>query len=156
MPSVLFVCTANICRSPMASALFKRKLAQEGDLEGWLVDSAGTWAIEGEPASARSLKVLADRGMDITGHRSRSVRQEILRSYDLILTMERGHKEALRVEFPEISERVFLLTEMAGFEEDIKDPIGGSAEDYEDTIQELEELIERGYERICELVKVKK
>jgi protein-tyrosine-phosphatase len=68
--------------------------------------------------------------------------------------MEKGHKEALQVEFPELAPRIFLLTEMIDDCQDIKDPIGGSMADYLQTVQELEDLINQGYEKICKLAKV--
>jgi protein-tyrosine-phosphatase len=152
MPSVLFVCTANICRSPIASALFQARLDQKGEGQGWRVESAGTWALEEEPAAEKSVMLLGERGLDLRTHRSRSVTRELLRRFDLILTMERGHKEALQAEFPEVAPRTFLITEMVGENQDIKDPMGGSLADFTYTINELEDILERGYERICQLV----
>jgi protein-tyrosine-phosphatase len=75
----------------------------------------------------------------------------MLRQFNLILTMERGQKEALRAEFPEVARRVYLLGEMAIDEIDVRDPIGGMTVDFEDTALELERLIDLGYERICQL-----
>ena len=79
MPSILFVCTANVCRSPLALGLFKQKIASEPDASFWKLDSAGTWAPEGEPASAKSHFLLKQRGIDIQDHRSKSVSLELLR-----------------------------------------------------------------------------
>ena len=135
MYSVLFVCTANICRSPMALGLFKHKVSSLPDASQWKVDSAGTWAAEGEPASARSQVVLSDKGIDLRGHLSKSVTAELLTSFNLILTMERGHKEALQAEFLEIKKRVFLLSEMIDQRYDIRDPYQGTLDDYLETMQ---------------------
>src|SRR5512142_848275 len=100
-PTVLFVCTANICRSPMAAALFKARLEKQvPGSESWVVDSAGTWTKEGYPPSENSVKAMARRKLDISGHRSKEINKSLLEKSDLILVMELGHKEALQVEFP--------------------------------------------------------
>jgi protein-tyrosine phosphatase len=153
MPSVLFVCTANICRSPMAAALFKNKLEKEGELRRWRIESAGTWARNGFPAAEKSRVLLDERGLSLESHLSRAITQKLMGQFDLILTMERGQKEALRVEFPEVADRIYLLTEMVGEYSDINDPIGGPQADYEKTIEELEEIFERGYSRILKLAR---
>jgi protein-tyrosine phosphatase len=151
MPSVLFVCTANICRSPMAAALFKHKLDKDGQLEKWRVESAGTWARDGYQAATTSQDLLEKQGLSLKEHLSRSITTKLMGQFNLILTMERGQKEALRVEFPEVGDRIFLLTEMIGDCRDIKDPIGGPEEDYQKTIQEIEDILEKGYPRILQL-----
>jgi protein-tyrosine-phosphatase len=79
------------------------------------------------------------------------VTRELLERFNLILVMERGHQEALRVEFPELSNRIHLLSEMAGMRHDIYDPMGGSRADYEGTAKELEQLIEKGFDMIVGL-----
>ena len=159
-PSILFVCTANVCRSPMAEALFMQKLEQrrlsDPDFPpDWRVGSAGTWASEGEPAALRSQKVMLERGLDLRKHRSRRVTLEILGSYNLILVMEQSHKEALRVEFPGLTRRIFLLGEMAGLLRDVRDPIAGTMADYIDVARELDSLLSQGFERICQLARRK-
>jgi protein-tyrosine phosphatase len=148
MPSVLFVCTANICRSPMAEAIFKSKVAVEENASGWRVESAGTWASGGQPAAEFSRQVMQERGLDISDHRSQSITRELMQSFDLILTMEKNHKEALRIEFPRCAERVYLLSEMSGDSHDVDDPIGRSKADYQATADEIDRLIAEGFEEI--------
>src|SRR5450759_2792857 len=105
--SVLFVCTANICRSPMAMVLFRERVKGRSDTQEWRIESAGAWAEEGLAASPYTREVMAARGLSLDAHRSRMVSQDLLTPFKLILTMEEGHKESLQVEFPQIQNRVF-------------------------------------------------
>jgi protein-tyrosine-phosphatase len=151
MPSILLVCTANICRSPMAEVMLRRKLENEGMPGEWQVSSAGTWATDGIRASEMGVAVMRERGLDTGAHRSRAVTDAILAEADLILTMTSGHAEALRAEFPEARVRIRLLSEMSGPPYDVRDPYGGTLDQYRQTANELESLIDRGIERIVEL-----
>ncbi len=153
MPAVLFVCTANVCRSPMAAALFSARLKSDGlHPEQWLVDSAGTWAYDGQSASQNAILAMQKRGLDIRSHRSKTVSSYLLEMFDLILVMEPGHKEALQVEFPHLASRIYLLSEMAGEHLPIEDPYGAALEEYEKTADEMDAFIERGLPRILSLV----
>ena len=151
MPRILFVCTANICRSPMAAGIFSKIIEEKGESEQWNIESAGTWGLEGESASIGSQTVMNELGIDISNHRARRVDYDLLESFDLILTMESGHKEALRVEFPELSDRVFILSEMINVEEDITDPIGGPIEEYKVCADLIEHYILNGFPEIINL-----
>jgi protein-tyrosine-phosphatase len=136
----------------MAAALFLSLLKEEAPgWQDWRVGSAGTWALDGEPVSRNSQEVLRRRGLDASRHRSRMVTQELLASYDLILTMEAGHKEALQVEFPALAGRVYLLSEVAGLSGPVADPYGRSVEEYEKTAQKLEQILVVGMPRIRSL-----
>ena len=146
MYSVLFVCTANICRSPMAMGLWQDMIKDRAD--EWIVESAGTWAPEGEPAAQRTQLVLQELGIDLRDHRSRQVNQQMLSQFNLILVMERGHKEALRVEFPEIAKNVYLLSEMIGANFEIQDPIGMSMAEFLLTRNEISEILTAGSKKI--------
>jgi len=151
MPSVLFVCTANRCRSPIAMTLLREKVKRLASGEIWLIESAGTWTIEGLPAVDGAQLVMAEKGLDLSLHFSHQVTGEMLRSFPLILTMERGHKEALQIEFKEVSSRVFLLSEMVGMINDISDPVGKSLTEFRQTAVDIETLIDQGFDRIYQL-----
>lgn len=148
MPAVLFVCTANICRSPMAAGLFRLVLEDKNSEGEWRVESAGTWGLDGEPAAAGSLAVMKNKDIDISDHRARSVNLELLQSFDLILTMESGQKESMRMEFPESSDRIFLLSEMVDQKKDVDDPYGGVFSEYEHAADEIEEYLVGGFDTI--------
>ena len=151
MPSTLLVCTANICRSPIAMGLLKRML-EDRQIDGdWQVESAGTWGLDGDPAAAGSQAVMNNLGIDISEHRARRVDYDLLRSYDLILTMENGHKEALCMEFPDFSDRIYMLSEMAGEKSDIDDPYGGAYSGYEQAAEDIQSYLEDGFDRIIQL-----
>jgi protein-tyrosine-phosphatase len=152
MPSVLFVCTANQCRSPTAQALFEHKLEQEGLEQEWRVASAGTLALPGIQATPHAREVVKEVGLDMEPHRSQPVDEQLLSQFDLILVMEQGHKEALQFEFSTIADRVYMLSELAGPAYSIPDPIGRSIDDYREMRDELGRLIERGFERMREIV----
>jgi protein-tyrosine-phosphatase len=151
MPSVLFVCTANICRSPVAEVLFRdwlRRRAVPGD---WQVGSAGTWAMPGEPASVYSQQVAAARGLSLAQHEARPVDEAMLAAADVVLCMARGHCEALLAEFPQHGSRLHVWTALAGPAYDIADPYGGPLPGYVAMAREMEALIEKTGGRVVAL-----
>ena len=149
MPAVLFVCTANRIRSPLAAALFQRRLAAGEDAATWRVASAGTWADDGLPAMAAAQQVAAEAGLDLSRHRSRRVEELDLADFDLILTMTTGQAEALRVEMPGHAARILPLTQAAlGLAYDVDDPVGRPVAIYRRTLDELDDIMARGLAQI--------
>ena len=153
MKTILFVCTANQCRSPMAEGLMRRKLEREGHAGEIRAASAGVDALDGCRATENSVQAMAVRGIDISPHRSRAVTDKILQNATLVLTMERAHARAIRLYFPEHAQRVYLLAQMAGLDGDVDDPVGGTLERYNRTAQEIERLIETGYAKMMQLIR---
>ena len=151
MTTILVACTGNLCRSPMAAGLLRARLEEDGERSDWRVRSAGTWASEGRPASAYAVAEMDERGIDIHSHHSCSVNAELMEAADLVLVMTRNHAEALSVAFPDQAHKVHLLSEMVGQVYDISDPYGGTRLEYSYIAQELEQLIDEGYERIVSL-----
>lgn len=151
MPAILVVCTANQCRSPVAAALLRRRLTDSPHPGPWQVASAGTWARPNAPAAALMVQVAEEWGIDLRDHRAQEVNAQLLAEQDLVLVMERGQKEALALEFPWVTPRLHLLSELAGPAYDVADPIDQALDDYQATAQELDELIERGLARMIAL-----
>jgi protein-tyrosine-phosphatase len=136
----------------MAQMLFRARLRQAGlESPAWRVESAGTWAKPGMPATTLARETMAKRGLDLSHHRARIVSLDLLAPFSLILVMETFHKEALRAEFPALSGRIFMLSEMADRKITIDDPIGGSAADYQFCAEEIDQWIGRGWEKILQL-----
>jgi len=155
MASILFVCTANRFRSPIAALYFAREVVRHGDDHKITVSSAGTWAMSGMPAMPKAVQLGEDFDLDLSFHRSRVITEEILSKADLILVMEAGHKEAIIHEFLGTQGRVFLLTEAAGkLAVDIPDPYGEKHAPPEDVVKEIVDLVDDGYEQILALAKI--
>lgn len=152
MPHILFVCTANICRSPVGEAILRDRLQKRG-LQQWTTSSAGTWALVGREAAYYSIRLMAEKGFDLEAHRARMLDEALLKQADLVLCMEPGHMEAIKAEFTAYSNKVYLLSEMIGRVHRIPDPFGKPIEEYQAMIAELTELIDSGLDRIIELAK---
>ena len=150
MPSVLFVCTANRFRSPISAALFSRRLQQERVTSDWTVSSAGTWAEPGLTVIPSPKWVKDHFGLNLDKHKAVRVVRELLSWYDIILVMENNHKESLGVEFPDMKEKVFLLTEVCtGVAYDVPDPGVIKDDTFLDIAKELSDLIDQGFQEIC-------
>ena len=151
MPSVLFVCTANRFRSPIAAIYFAREVVKQGDDRDISVSSAGTWTVKGQPVTADAITEARKYDLNLSLHKSRPITEEVLNRADLILVMENNHKEAILQEFPTCAERLYLLTEVArGIPEDVPDPY--ASEETPDVItREIISLIDQGYDQIIEL-----
>ena len=141
---LMFLCSGNICRSPMA-AEYCRQAAGETGLADLIVDSAGTLRIEGAPASPEAIQVMAELGVDLTRHRSKGLRAQDLRRTDLVLAMHHDHLDYLARRHPEGKDRRLLLRAFENsprpdpYPRDLEDPIGQSVAFY----REQAELIRR-------------
>ncbi|MFD2638551.1 low molecular weight protein arginine phosphatase [Piscibacillus salipiscarius] len=142
MKRVLFVCTGNTCRSPMAEAILKHK---RPDLE---VKSAGIFAGFGQEANPKAAQVLSDKGIDCD-HKSQPLTDDLLDWADVVLTMTAHHKLNIEMDYPKYRKKVFTLKEFTRHKDDedlnpdIADPIGLSNETYKQTMNEIETYIDR-------------
>jgi glycine hydroxymethyltransferase len=128
MKSILFVCTGNVCRSPMAEGLFRKLLAGRSDIR---VQSAGVSAGRGMPASRHAIQALSGDGVDLGNFRSQPVSEELVRQATHIFVMTRDHKRLIELLFPEAGEKTYLLREFEPGSPDVPDPIGLGRETYE-------------------------
>lgn len=118
--SLLIVCTGNICRSPMAEALFAASARKHTKSLG--VASAGVAALSGRAPADPVIRLMEERGLDVSGHRARQLTSELGREYELILVMEQGQRRYIMQKWPELLGRVRRIGEWRG--EDIPDPYG--------------------------------
>lgn len=140
---VVFVCTGNTCRSPMAEVLFQKLLAdklgcsiEELDEKGIIVMSAGLMASMGGRASPEGVEVMQQKGLDLSGHTSQQLSPQMIHQADLLLVMTRTHRDAILAECPEAGDRVHLICRDGS---DVSDPIGGPLEFYSRCAQQIEE-----------------
>src|SRR5258705_4983578 len=131
MKTVLFVCTGNVCRSPMAEGIFRYAVQGRGD---YRVFSASLGAMEGQPPSHYAVQAVRELGIDISGQRSRMLTPELVQQADFIFGMTHSHIDTVMMLYPFAAEKTFMLREFDEtldlFEKDISDPIGGSYDVY--------------------------
>ncbi|MEK5521296.1 low molecular weight phosphatase family protein [Heyndrickxia sporothermodurans] len=143
--NILFVCTGNTCRSPMAEAILKNK-----KLQNISVKSAGIFAVDGHNASQQAMVVLEENNIEHS-HTSKMLTEEDIQWATLILTMTESHKSSIIESYPFAKEKTFTLKEFVngkGDNIDVGDPFGGSVEMYRTTFLELSDLIEKAIEKI--------
>ena len=157
---VVFVCTGNICRSPMAEGILKDLVLDEFEKRSQVIPveimSAGVYAMDGNPASHFAIEVTAQHGINLNFHRSRHITEKLVKRADLILTMDESHSEYISLNWPNIG----YVHELKKFDSEempentssgIMDPIGLDIETYEKIFNELEREIKRVSQMIFSL-----
>ncbi|HUO56539.1 MAG TPA: low molecular weight protein arginine phosphatase [bacterium] len=144
---ILFVCTGNTCRSPMAEGLLK-KMARES---GWPVEvqSAGLAAFAGIPAAPEAVEACREKGVDISSHQTQPLGKNLVMESDLIVTMTLKHKEMILKKMPALENKVSTLSELAGMGvEDVEDPINQPLDIYRKTLDQMEGFLAKALEKM--------
>ncbi len=157
MMRILFLCTGNTCRSPMAAALLRQALNKElGERAAYIeIESAGLGAVPASLASSQAREVMREQGLDLNDHRARQLTPKIIRSADIILTMTRYQKEQVLSMEPSARDRVWSLGELASLaakdttlDQDVADPFGQGEETYRKVRRQLQIFMEPVVEHI--------
>lgn len=133
---IVFVCTGNTCRSPMAEGILKAKSNEH------TVSSRGLSVFFPAAAAENAVLVMQERGIDIAAHRAKQLAEDDVHNADLILTMTEGHRKILTTLFPSAKDKTHTLADFANLSGDIADPFGGSAETYRACADRIARLIE--------------
>ena len=150
--SILFVCTGNTCRSPLAAG-FLKKLLERNSLRRIEVGSAGLTAFPGSPASFQALGVARENSLSLENHQARLVTPPLIDQADLIVVMEPGHRRQLLDRHPQAADKILLLRHFARYgsrERGIADPYGLNLEVYRFCFEDIKECVESLHEWLLE------
>ena len=141
MKKIMFVCTGNTCRSPMAEILARNEIMKASlNIE---VASRGISVYFSSGASEYARKAMKEYGLNLDTHQSKQIELKDIKDVDLILTMTNHHKQYLHMNFPEFKDKIFTLKEFVEESGDVSDPFGGQLEEYRSCAENLHNLIQK-------------
>jgi protein-tyrosine-phosphatase len=153
---ILFVCSGNTCRSPMAKALLLKRLetpsnlSNSSEIQVW---SAGLFTRDGLPASPEAIAAMREEGLDISSHRSLLISRSLVEDAELVLTMTVSQRDYLLARFPHKSVNIYTLSEFIGDETgEVMDPYGHGQEVYRQSLLQLNLLVDRLFYKITKLI----
>lgn len=157
--TILFVCSGNACRSPMAEGLLRKKLYPQYKTN-LIIHSAGTLGISGSPAAPNAVTVAKEKGVDIYQHISKGINKKIMTEADIIFVMADYHKKTLDQNYSKNIQKIFLLTNFGLDKKEqenvsIKDPIGENLTFYRQVINHIERELERVVPQLQVLIEEK-
>jgi len=147
LKKILFVCSGNTCRSPLAEGIARKIFSKRTPIPTEIA-SAGASALEGIPASQHAVTVASARGVDLSKHRARLLNRTMVREADLIVTMGSKHRETVGVIDPEATAYTVLMTDFCDIVGDVPDPIGGTRDEYERMYKLIELCVSAMAERL--------
>ena len=138
----------------MATALIQHEIEKRGLADQVSVESAGTFALKGYPASEGSVNAMAQRGLDISDHRARQLIASLVKEADIIVVMEERHRRSIFHTWPQALIKTLLLSELSGGHADIDDPYGGEQWEYDETAAIIEDYVQKGMPALLRRLKL--
>lgn len=146
LKSIMFICTGNVCRSPMAHAYLQKKIYDLNKENEYIISSCGTQAVQGQSATDNAIKSMEKYGINLMKHRATNIENSDILNYDLIFALTKNHKKQILEIYPSIKDKVFVLKEYINKEEkyiDIDDPWGLDINVYDATAKDIVENVDK-------------
>lgn len=146
MKKIMFVCTGNVCRSPMAHYYMQKRVNELGLENDFLISSCGTQAIDLEKATTNAILSMEQYGVDLTNHRATNMIRTDIETYDMIVCLTIQHKQSILYHYPKLEGKVKTLKEFCSGEEkylDIDDPWGFNQQVYQNCAAEIVQYVDK-------------